>query len=130
MRLLQITEIQRALTELGKEKLPVAYELAKNIRLCNEILTEAQELAKELHTKFADKDENGEVIIYEEEINNTKQQISKISDPAQLTMYKAELDKLEAEEHEVAFKTIQASKITTALEANKLLSLVDIIVVE
>lgn len=128
MKYAEIFEIKLALEKLGKERLPVAFEVAKNIRVANKIITETQEIAKELHAKFADKDEKGETKVYK---NDDGQEISKITDPAKLKEYQEELKKLDMEEHEPAFVKIKKSQLDgEKLPAEMLLALVDSIIVE
>lgn len=124
----EIFEIKLALEKLGKERLPIAFEVAKNIRLANKVLSETQEIAKELHTKFADKDEKGEVKSYK---NEEGQDVAKISDPAKLKEYQDELKKLDSEEHDVPFVKINKSQLVgEKLPAEMLLALVDVIITE
>ena len=127
MRYAEIKEIVNALTALGNEKLPIAYEIAKNIRKCNKILTEVDETVKELHTKFVDKDENGEVKQYTE----GDKTFSKISDPDQLKAFNEEIAKIEVDEHEITFHKILFSKIENErLAANALAALIDTVIVD
>ena len=128
MKYAQIFEIKRDLQALGKERLPVAFEVAKNIRIADKILNETQEIAKELHTKFTDKDDKGEVKIYKDEENRD---ITKISDPEKLKQYQEELKKLDSEDHEVTFVKINKSQLAgEKLPAEMILALIDTIIVE
>lgn len=127
MKYAEIFEIKNALTALGKEKLAVAYEVAKNIRICDKVLTETQEIAKELHTKFTDKDEKGEVKIYKDEEGRD---ITKISDAKLLAQYQEELKKLDSENHEITFIKINKAKLEAEkLSADMLIALIDTVIV-
>lgn len=127
MRYTEIAEIRNALQVLGNEKLPIAYEVAKNIRKCNRILDEVQDIVKELHGKYADKDEKGTVKQYEED----GKQLAKISDPAQLLAYQQELAKIDTEEHEIEFIKISSSKLDSEkLTGNILVPLIDVVIID
>lgn len=127
LRIAQIADIRVALNTLGKQTLPIAYELAKNSRICDIILKESDEILKELQKKYFDKDENGNLKNYSEE----GKQIIKISDPALLKLFNVEFAKFDADLHEVTFVTISPNKLENqAIEANTLLPLIDTVIVD
>ncbi|MFA6295596.1 MAG: hypothetical protein WC666_04235 [Candidatus Paceibacterota bacterium] len=129
MKYAEIFEIKLALDKLGKERLPIAFEVAKNLRIAKKILDETQEIAKELHAKFADKDEKGEIKTYKNEEGG--QEVSKITDADKLKEYQTELKKLDAEEHEVVFVKITKSQLAgEKLPAEILVSLIDTIITD
>jgi hypothetical protein len=128
MKYAEIFMIKDALQKLGKERLTVAFEIAKNIRACDKVLNEAQEIAKELHQKYADKDEKGEVKQYPDDKG---QMLTKISDPALIKDYQVELAKLDTEEHEVVFTKIKKSQISAEkIPGEILVPLIDTVLVE
>lgn len=127
LRIAQIADIRVALNTLGKQTLPIAYELAKNSRICDIILKESDEILKELQKKYFDKDENGNLKNYSEE----GKQIIKISDPALLKLFNVEFAKFDADLHEVTFVPISPNKLENqAIEANTLLPLIDTVIVD
>lgn len=127
MKYAEIMEVRDALVRLGEKDLPVAYEVAKNIRICNSILNETREILQDLHKKFADKDKDGNIIQYEE----NGQQVSKITDKEKLAQYQEELRKLDAEEHEVAFlKVSKASFAGKDVPGLVLVPLVDVVITD
>lgn len=128
MKYAEIFEIKLALDKLGKERLPIAFEVAKNIRIANKILAETQEIAKELHAKFSDKDNKGEPVSYKDDEGR---EVSKITDTDKLKEYQVELKKLDTEEHEVTFVKINKAQLAgEKLPAEMLLALIDTIIVE
>jgi hypothetical protein len=128
MNYFQITEIKNALIELGKERLPVAYEIAKNTRLCNQVINETADLSRELFEKFADRDSEGALIQYPDE-SKSMQTVLKINDPEKLAQHQAERIKLLLAEHTVDFVKISASSIQAVpLTASILMPLLDSII--
>ena len=128
MNYFQILEIKNALIELGKERLPVAYEIAKNTRLCNQIIAETADLSRELFEKFADRDDNGNLIQYPDE-SKPMQTMLKIDDPEKLAQHQTERIKLLLAEHAVDFVKVPASSIQAVpLAAAILMPLLDSII--
>jgi hypothetical protein len=131
MKHMQIVDIKNALTTLGKERLPIAYEIAKNIRMCSNVIQETADLSKELFEKFADKDDQGQLINYPVEVpeGQPEQTQMRISDPAKLKSYQVELIKVLDADHTIDFVKIPRSKIQSEkLEASILLPLIDIVI--
>lgn len=125
MRYQEIAEIRLALLELMNERLPVAYEIAKNIKECEKITTEVQELVTTMQQMYADKDEQGKIVT-EKAVDGI---LVKFSDPARRDAYQREILKINQENHEIVFKKIQSSALKDInLPARILLPLVDIII--
>jgi hypothetical protein len=128
MKYLELIEIKNALTDLGKEKLPVAYEIAKNIRLCNNAIQETADVTKTLFESYADKDTKGVPINYPVENEPDKTQM-RISDPEELKQYQLELFKALEADHVVEFVKIPKSKIQSEkLIASMVVPLIDVII--
>jgi hypothetical protein len=124
MKFSEISGIKNALEQLGNERLPIWYEIAKNIRICNKVIDEVQAIAKELFEGFADKDENGKLKQFEE----NGRSVSKITDPEKLKAYSAEVEKLDKDDHEITFHKVSLKKIESEkLQANVLVPLLDTI---
>lgn len=129
MRLVEIDKIKKSLDTLAKEPATIAYELAKNIRLCDAILTEANSIAQTIHNGFADKDADGKLIVYREE--ETGKDLYKITDPAKAALFTTEMQKLETEEHNIPFVKIKRSQIKNmSILPTVLLPLIDCIIVD
>ncbi len=127
MKIDQITQIKNALNQLGNERLPIAYEIAKNIKTCDKVIDEVQTIVKELFEKYAEKDENGKLKNFEQD----GQLMSKITDAEKLKEYNAELEKVRDDDHEITFHKVLLSKIEAEkLQANTLVPLLDTIFVE
>lgn len=109
MKLAQVAAIHQSLTILSQERLAAAYEIAKNIRTCESILNEVQELMRVLFTTYVDRDLDGKIKEYEEEDGK---KVNKISDLQQLALYREELAKIDAEERDVKLVPIPAEKIS------------------
>jgi hypothetical protein len=126
MKFNELVALKNALEALGKERLPIAYELAKNIHLADQAINEAQELARELYTKFVDRDENGDVIPY---MDQEGQQITRITDTTNLNAYLVEIKKMESVDYEINFvkigKSTLAKKDLLAEQLIPLLSIID-----
>jgi hypothetical protein len=128
MKFIEIVQIKESLKKLSQERLHVAYEIAKNIRICDKIINETQEIAKELYTKYADVDTNGQVITSRDEEGR---ETAKISDPEKIKECQEELTKLDREEHDVQFCKINKTKLEAEkLSADILIPLVDVIIIE
>jgi len=128
MKYLQVVEIKNALTELGKERLPIAYEVAKNIRICNKIIDETSEISREMFEKFSDKDANEKPIQVPDDKNNGQMTMT-ITDPMNLKMYQEELTKILNSEHLVEFIKIPKARIQNEkLTANVVVPLIDVVI--
>jgi hypothetical protein len=128
MKYFQILEVKNALTELGKERLPIAYEVAKNIRLCNKVIEETAELSREMFEKFADKDKDGKPVQVPDE-NNQGQMTMKITDPANLLSYQEEIGKILNADHDMEFVKIPKVRIQSEkLTATTIVPLIDIVI--
>jgi len=128
MKYLQIVEIKSALTELSKERLPIAYEIAKNIRICNNAIQEMTELSRTIFENFADKDEDGNFIKHQVGDDPNNMQL-KISNSDALNQYQIEFVKLLDVEHDVHFVMIPKARIQTEnLLADVLIPLIDVII--
>lgn len=128
MKYFQIVEIKNALTELGKERLPVAYEIAKNIRICNNAVQETQDINKALIEKFCDKNEDGTPKNYPVEGHPEQSQL-KIGDPELLKQYSEEWMKALEAEHEMAFVKIPKIRIQSEkLLASVIVPLIDTVI--
>lgn len=129
MKLYQIDQINKALKKLAETDLPIAYELAKNIRACETILDESNEIARELHSRFADKNEKGELIQYPQD----GKEYSRITDTSKALLYTHELAKIEAVEHDIKLvpisKTIFEGKQIPGL-TNLLIPLIGTIIID
>lgn len=127
MKFVQIANIHQALNVLAQERLPVAYEIAKNIKECDKVITEVQELLKVLFQTYVDRDLSGNIIAYSE---NDKQ-VNKISDPAQLKLYTEEIAKIDAEDHDIKLTPISGEKFAgKEIPATVLLPLLDTVIVD
>ena len=123
----QIVRIKDALTELGKERLPYAYMIAKNIIACEKIVNESNTIIDAIKKTYADKDEKGEVKLYNENGNS----FFKITDPDILKTAQIELDKATAEDHPISFFTMPLEKIKDlSLPANVLVPLLGTVILE
>ena len=123
----QIVRIKDALFELGKERLPYAYVIAKNILMCEKIINETDPLIDAIKKNFADKDAKGEVILY----NENGKSFFKITDPELGKMAQKELDKVTAEDHPLTFFTLTTDKIKDlSLPANILVPLLGTVILE
>jgi hypothetical protein len=128
MKYFQILEVKNALTELGKERLPIAYEVAKNIRLCNKVIEETAELSREMFEKFADKDKDGKPVQVPDE-NNQGQMTMKITDQANLLSYQEEIGKILNADHDMEFVKIPKVRIQSEkLTATTIVPLIDIVI--
>jgi hypothetical protein len=128
MKFIEIVQIKESLKNLSQERLHVAYEIAKNIRICDKIINETQEIAKELYTKYADVDGEGKVITSRDKEGR---ETAKISDPEKIIECQEELTKLDKEEHDVQFIKINKTKLEAEkLSADILIPLVDVIIIE
>jgi len=124
----QILNIQKALEELSKERLTIAYEIAKNIRICKNITDETQSLVAEIQLKYADRDENGNIL---QEFDEKRRPIFKITNPVKMQQFLGELSKIDNEEHEVTFVKISLNAIKDEkLTAEILLPLLDTVLIE
>ena len=131
MKHMQIVEIKNALTDLGRERLPIAYEIAKNLRICNNFIQETADLSKALFEQFADRDTEGNLINYPVETppGQPEQSQMKISDPAKLKAYQVELVKVLDADHEVDFVKIPKIRIQSEkLVASVVVPLIDVII--
>lgn len=127
MKFVQIANIHQALNVLAQERLPVAYEIAKNIKECDKVITEVQELLKVLFQTYVDRDLSGNIITYTE---NDKQ-VNKISDPNQLKLYNEEIAKIDAEDHDIKLTPISGEKFAgKEIPATVLLPLLDTVIVD
>jgi len=125
MKYAQIGAIKVSLEALKDKELPIAYELARNLLICDKFLEEAQGLVQVLHTGFADRDSEGVLVKYIEE----GKEAHKISDPIKLMQFQKELLKLENEEHEIKFIKIKRAALeNTMLTASVLVPLIDTII--
>jgi hypothetical protein len=128
MKYMQIIEIKTSLAELGKEKLPIAYEIAKNIRMCNQIIQETQDINKTLVEKFCDKSEDGTPKDYPVE-NHPEQTQLRIGDPELLKQYQEAWMKALDADHKVDFVKIPKLRIQSEkLLASMLVPLVDTVI--
>lgn len=129
MKYLQLEQIQRALTELGKERLPIAYEIARNLQLCNKVLGEVTDISRQLFEQYADKDASGKFVQVPQD-GNPSNLMLKISDPAKLSLYQVEMQKLANEDHSIEFVKIPMDALKgEKLTAEFLLPLLDVIIV-
>lgn len=125
MRYPEILEIRIALMELINERLPVAYEIAKNIKSCEKVITEVQELVTTIQQLYADKDEHGKIIT-EQTADGI---IVKFSEPLRREAYQKEILKINQEDYKLDFKRIKSSSLKDIhLPARILLPLVDTII--
>lgn len=123
----QIVRIKDALTELGKERLPYAYIIAKNIIACEKIIAESNSIIDSIKKTYADKDEKGDVKWFNENGNS----FFKITDPEILKTAQVELDKAMAEDCPISFFTIAVEKIKDlTLPANVLVPLLGTVILE
>lgn len=129
MKYFQIEQIQKALTDLSKERLPIAYEIARNLQLCNKVISEVSEVSRQLFEQFADRDEHGEFVRVPQE-GNPSNLLMKITDPSKLSAYQQAIQKLAADEHSIPFVTISMDAIKgEKLAAETLLPLLDVILI-
>lgn len=134
MKLAQLIEIKEKLETIGKLKLPIWYEIAKNLKAVNKVLDEANELRMAIWEKFADKDEAGKVKEYIGEKGTPEEgkPYSKITDKAVLAECMAELKNMDDDDtFEVKFHRILKDRISQKdLEGGDFVPLIDVIVVE
>lgn len=125
MKYQEIAEIRLALLELMNERLPVAYEIAKNIKECEKVTSEVQELVTTMQQMYADKDEQGKIVT-EKTADGV---LVKFSETDRRDAYQREILKINQEDHTVVFKKINSSSLKDVkLPARILLPLVDIII--
>jgi hypothetical protein len=133
MKYKQLREVLQGLEGLGTyEKLRLAVEIARNIKRIKAIVEEADELARTIFMKFADKDGDGKVIWYEEKdsLGNDVRR-NKISDLERKKLHQEEVDKLDEEEHDIELVRIPLSKIEgKEINANFLAPLLDIVITD
>jgi hypothetical protein len=116
MRYAEIVEIHNALQTLGMEKLPIAYEIAKNIRRCTAVIREVQEVISQLVQKYAQKDSEGNI----EFVEGGQPKFPNAEAKAQ---YRAELRKIDMDDsykvdfHRIAFTRIENEKLGGAVLA-------------
>jgi len=128
MKYYQILEVKNALTDLGRERLPIAYEVAKNIRICNKIIDETAELSKDMFEKFADKGSDNKPIMVPDE-KNGNQPTMKITDAVNLAAYQEEIMKILNADHKVEFIKISKIRIQSEkLTASMIVPLIDAII--
>ena len=128
MKFAEIVIIKEALEKISLGHLTFAFEIAKNLRICNKVIDETMSVVKDLQRQFLDKDERGEIMVHKDEKG---QDTMKISDPSKLLQYQNAVRKLEEEEHGMAFLTIHKSKIEAEkFAAVEIIPLVDVIIIE
>jgi hypothetical protein len=128
MKIAEIALIKSKLELMSKENLTFAYEIAKNLRICNKYLDEGFSIVKELQLQFVDRDEKGEIKVYKDEKD---QDIYRITDPIKFPQYQEAVRKLEDEDHNPQFVTINKSKIEAGHFSDEaLLPLIDVIIIE
>ena len=127
MTYIEIAELLDALIKLGERDLPIAYEIAKNIRACKVLVREGQEIAQELFNKFADKNPEGKFISYTE----GDKQGYRITDGTKMDLYRAEIKKLEQQEHDLKLIPIPKTSISGKdLPANLLVPLIGTVILD
>jgi hypothetical protein len=127
MKYAEVFLIKTALEALGKLDLPVTFEVAKNIRACNVVLTEVQELAKELVEKYADRDEAGQLIVTKE----GDFEKYKFNDLVKREHYNQEARKIDLFEHDIKLIKIKRSALpTTGIDISILVPLIDTVIID
>lgn len=127
MKYREILVIRQVLDMLAQDSMPAAFELAKNIRICDKIIKDGNELSSTLYDKYADRDDKGEIKVYED---NGKQ-VKKITNKTKETEFSAEYEKLLNDEHEVTFSKISSAKLAdTKLKPMLLVPLLDVILID
>ena len=127
MKYAKIKLIEDSLTKLGNKELPIAFEIAKNLRACTKITEESEALFKEVFSKYADKDENGNLIQYSQDGKPT----TKITGADKMEQFNVEVAKIDNEEHEIVFIKIPKSALSGKdLAANILVPLMDDLITE
>lgn len=128
MKYKEIVVIKEALEKLGKEPSDALFEIAKNIRICNVIIDEATSLAKDIISKYADREEDGKIKEYPE---TNGQNTMRVTDPEKMLQLQNNLANLENQEHEVTFVKFSMSKLKNlTLTLDMLIPLIDVIISE
>src|ERR1039458_6029669 len=137
IKYIKVLDIHEALVQLGNEKLNVAYEIAKNIRICRHPMEDIQGIVKELQEKLTDKDAEGNPVYETVPVGRGgKQQIPKFDETNSESKkrkkeFEAELKKIENDIHELNFHKIPYTKIKDVpLQGTILAPLLEYIIVD
>lgn len=150
LNLKELREIRTALQHLGNlPNLPIAYEIAKNLRRVNAVLKEPEELLETLREKQTEKDAEGKPIYFtidnegntvaydpaKKNINPRANLFTRITNLTKLQEFEEQAKKAEKDEFEVDFHVIKYSKLKPYIEkdgiaANPLVPLLDRILIE
>jgi hypothetical protein len=135
MKLAELATIKAALEGLGRQKLPIWYEIAKNLKAVNKVLNEANEVRQDLWNKYADKEEDGKTVKEYMGDKGTPEEgkpYTKISDKADLKECMAQMKAMDEDDsYEVKFHRILASRVSAKdLEGVYGEPLIDVIFVE
>ena len=123
----QIISIHQALLALGTEKLPIAYEIAKNVKMCERVMAETRELIQTIFKKYADRDDKGNLL----EIVEDGKKRHQVTVPENVAQCNEELAKVEKEEHDIKFVPISSSiVIGKDIPVTTLVPLLDTIIVD
>ena len=129
LKYFEIMQVHKALDNISNKVIYGAtYEIVRNLKTLNDIITSNTALMQTLYKKFADVDENGNLKIYDEP---NGQQMNRISDPEKLAEFNKELEKLSNEDYDVELKTIPTSIINKLdIPSKDILPLLDIVFVD
>jgi hypothetical protein len=135
MKLAELATIKAALEGLGKQKLPIWYEIAKNLKAVNKVLNDANEVRQDLWNKYADKVEGTEEVkeyIGEAGTPEAGKPYTKITDKADLKECMAQMKAMDEDDSfTVNFHRILASRVSAKdLEGLYGEPLIDVVFVE
>jgi len=109
MKFQQIMECKLALEALSSEyNLPIAYELAKNLKRTVKVLNDATDIAKDIGRKFAETEG--------ENFKRDKDGMLIFKSPEDKVAYDAEIAKLNHDDLEIEFHKIPIRKIKKYIE--------------
>lgn len=142
-----LKKIREALQILGTLNLPIAYEVAKNLKRVNATLREPEELLAELWNKYIDKDADGNQIQYtingeakivvanKDELLPDARVFTKIGDSEKQKDFQEQKKKTESDTFEVDLHEVKMSKLKDYIEKNGIMGnalepLLDVVLIE
>jgi hypothetical protein len=106
MKVAKLQSILGALQALGQQKLPIGYEIAKNIRRCEQALAETNDVVKALVRKHAVKRPDGEPSY---EVRGDR--MFPVFDEENRGLYAAEIRKVDEESVEVDLHRVLVARL-------------------
>jgi hypothetical protein len=120
LTMLEIQDMFVALQKLGERDLPIAYELAKNMRILKKEIAAYEEDRNTVHEKFADKDAGGAFIEYiEKDMYGRDERVRKISDPAKLMEFNREHEKMLKDVRDVIVHRVLLKRVTNGRDGRE-----------